>query len=245
MQYDMFPSDLSDKRVMIGLSGGINSMALLCYLATVIPPEMRPRSLYLFYAHFTEHSPDTLRFVTDGIRYAKSKFDRVTWKITRNSVLSFFDDEGIIPHPIISPCSERLKIVPVINFMAEHKIDFDLVGFVRSERRRIDRQTKRGATNKLYPIAHLTNDDCFEIVRKEIGWYPGIYDIFENGKRVFSHNNCLPCKNMHVKDLQAVAKYYPDYWRKADDLAGRIGSYWGRSEEMKDFDGDCQWCAFS
>lgn len=244
-QSDMFPTDLSDKRVMIGLSGGINSMALLCYLATVTPTEMRPSNLYLFYAHFAEHSPDTFAFVKAGIRYAQERFENVTWKITRNRVLKFFEKEGIIPHPIISPCSERLKIIPIVEFMRENDIDVDLVGFVRKERRRIERQKKRGAEKKLYPIAHLSDEDCFTLVRKEIGWYPAIYDIWEDGKRVFKHNNCLPCKNMHTKDLWAVKKYYPQYWNEADSLANKIGAYWGRPEELQEWDGDCQWCSFS
>lgn len=245
IQYDMFPADLSDKRVLIGLSGGINSMALLCYLATITPESLRPHQLYLFYAHFDEHSPDTFAFVKAGIRYAQAHFECVTWKITRNNVLKFFEGEKIIPHPIISPCSERLKIIPIMEFMREHEIDVDLVGFVRSERRRIERQKKRGAEKKLYPIAHLSDSDCIVLVLGEIGWMPKIYGIYENDKRVFKHNNCLPCKNMHTKDLEAVEKYYPEYWRRAAEMAQRIDSYWGRPEELQDWDGDCQWCAFS
>lgn len=32
------------------------------------------------------------------------------------------------------------------------------------------------------------------------GGINSIYDIKENGKRVFTHNNCLPCKNMSASN---------------------------------------------
>jgi hypothetical protein len=80
------------------------------------------------------------------------------------------------------------------------------------------------------PIAHITEDQCFEIVDREIGWHPAIYDIRDEatGKRLFTHNNCLPCKNMTKKQLEAVAKYFPKYYARAMTMATRIGSYWGR-----------------
>lgn len=51
MQTEMFIEhpDYSDKNVLIGLSGGINSMAVLCWIAK-IPEELKPKKLFLFYA---------------------------------------------------------------------------------------------------------------------------------------------------------------------------------------------------
>jgi quinolinate synthase len=117
-----------------------------------------------------------------------------------------------------------------------------LVGFVREEKNRMLRQINHGATNKIYLIAELTNDECFQIVKEKIGWYPKIYDIYENGKRVFKHNNCLPCKNMSDKDLQKVKQYFPEYWNNAISMSNRIGKFWGRSE--KELKIDCQVCSF-
>lgn len=246
IQTDLFPFDLHDRRTMIGLSGGINSAALLVYLATMYPEGMRPRELFLFYAHLREHSADTARFVMDCIRYAQKHFDCVTWKIERYSVLAFFRSERIIPHPIISPCSERLKIIPMLAFKELHGIELDLVGYVRTERRRWERQRARGAQDKLYPIAHLSDEDCFELVDGAIGWHPAIYDIRDDrGRRVFAHNNCLPCKNMDADDLEAVQKYYPDKWKPAAELSADLDAYWGRPKGLEDFDGDCHYCLFS
>ena len=56
--------DYRSVKVMIGLSGGINSMAVLVWLAQY---ELRPKELHLFYAHFEEHSPGTLEFVLAGV----------------------------------------------------------------------------------------------------------------------------------------------------------------------------------
>ena len=106
MQQEMFLEyqDYSNMNVLIGLSGGINSMALLCWLANY-PNELKPKELHLFYAHFKEHSPDTLKFVLDGYQYAKSHFKKVHYTQTDNSVIDFFRQQNFIPHPMISSCT--------------------------------------------------------------------------------------------------------------------------------------------
>src|SRR5690242_1661610 len=100
--------DLSGQSVLIGLSGGINSMAVLITVA-LYPEQYKPKELHLYYAHFKEHSPGTFKFVADGIRYARRKFTDVKVKITRNSVLRFFEEQKMIPHPTNSACSRLLK----------------------------------------------------------------------------------------------------------------------------------------
>ena len=81
-------------KIIIGLSGGINSMAVLCYVIEHFTEEqLKNLELHLFYAHFEEHSPDTYKFVKAGIRYAKEKVDNVFVKITRNSVLDYFEEQ--------------------------------------------------------------------------------------------------------------------------------------------------------
>src|SRR5579872_1305795 len=95
-----------NEKIMIGLSGGINSMAVLTWLHE---QEEKPKELHLFYAHFVEHSPDTFQFVADGIRFARKNFNDVKVKITKNSVLQYFYENKMIPHPKFSPCSRQLK----------------------------------------------------------------------------------------------------------------------------------------
>jgi hypothetical protein len=94
-----------------------------------------------------------------------------------------------------------------------------------------------------FPIAHLTEEWCFEVVDREIGRHPPIYDIRdERGRRVFTHNNCLPCKNMTKRQLEAVAEHYPGQYGRAMRMACRIGNYWGRKS---DHPGDpCSVCSF-
>jgi tRNA(Ile)-lysidine synthase TilS/MesJ len=89
---------LSNEKVLIGLSGGINSMAVLCQL---VESGVKPKELHLFYAHFEEHSPDTFKFVRAGIEFARKHFDNVKVKITRNSVLRYFESQKMIPHPMV------------------------------------------------------------------------------------------------------------------------------------------------
>lgn len=226
-------------------------MGVLCYLASEYPKELRPRNLYLFYVHIKEHSPGTTRFVADGIRYAKRHFENVVWGYhNAGSVLAYFSSKKIIPHPVISPCSAELKMEPIERFREEHGIEVDLIGYLRSERRRMNRAIKHGALEqgKHFIIRHLWEQDVFRLVEREIGWYPPIYHIRdETGIRVFKHNNCLPCKNMQGRldetgasgEFAHVLKYYPEHARAAMALSKEMGAYWGRD---KNFDGHCGFC---
>lgn len=236
--------DLSHERPIIGLSGGINSMGVLCHLATQHPVEKRPRALLLYYAHLREHSRDTFRFVAAGVRYARQHFEHVEFGMHRASFLAWARQHKMIPHPTISPCSHDLKISQMEAWAAARGATVDLIGYIRKERRRIQRQQQYDMPiDKRYPIAHLSDDDCFALVQQEIGWYPAIYDLRDpNGKRIFHHNNCLPCKNMQLRDLDAVARYFPEYWQAAQATAEEIGAYWGRKTK---YGADpCEVCTF-
>jgi len=245
------------EKVLIGLSGGINSMAVLCWLSE---QKEKPDEVHLFYAHFAEHSPDTFQFVADGIRFARKHFKKVVVKITRNSALEFFEKNKMIPHPAASPCTRILKIEPMAQYAATNSISIDLVGYVKHElKRRAGNQLKHvtEGLEKRYVIGQFTDQWCFEIVDKYIGWHPPIYDLKWNDigfvawlndilptlpeqvaddirrhvgkdKRVFDHNNCLPCKNIRSWQMICVQYFYSDYYKKAMDTASRIKKYWGR-----------------
>ena len=227
--------NLVDQKILIGLSGGINSMAVLCWL---VQSGIKPKELHLYYAHFKEHSPDTLDFVRDGFDYAKKHFSKVVTVERFHSVLEFFKRNKHIPHPKISPCSVQLKIEPIAQYCFENGIRFDLVGYIKNElNRRAGRQKNIAAgslfdAEKVYPIGSFTDEWCFEIVDKAIGWHPKIYDIKDGkGNRLFKHNNCLPCKNMTVGQMALVKKFYPALFEKAMRLSQELGSYWGRDAD--------------
>lgn len=224
--------DYSGKKVLVPLSGGINSAAALCVLGEFHADGMKPAELHLFYSHLKEHSPETFAFVADCVRYAHRRFRDVRFKLTRASVNQFFLRQRMIPHPTLSPCSIELKIRPREAYIKQHGIDFVLVGFVKHEvTRRWKRQQRYNDGRTLYPCLRMTDEDCFSLVKQVIGWYPPIYDISEKGKRVFTHNNCLPCKNMTAKQLASVGRHYPDYALRAQDTAAQIpGAYWGRDD---------------
>lgn len=266
-----------DKRVMIGLSGGINSSAVLAYLAKEVID--KPEELFLYYAHFDEHSPGTEDFVKANVEYAKANFEKVVFEQSQNSVIDFFEKSNMIPQPKVTPCTRILKIEPMVEFMSKHKIDIDIVGYVRHEYNRINRQIERGVKNKDYLIRHLSDEDCFSLVESEIGWYPDIYKLKWNDPRikeflkshgselhpkqfniisdyaqqsynyrrksyrVFKHNNCLPCKNMHQWEIFLLRIFYPDYYDRAMQLADRLSAYWGRSDELINENSDCAVCA--
>jgi hypothetical protein len=230
--FAMTCDDFSHEIPSLGLSGGINSAALLCYLATEHPESKRPKHLLLYYAHLREHSPDTFRFVKACVRYARNRFPKVEFGMHRASVIDFFEKKNFIPHPTISPCTEGCKTLQMDCWSREHGATLDLIGYVMTERRRLLRAEEKARRAVAFPIFHLSDADCFRLVNREIGWHPAIYDIRdENGKRAFTHNNCLPCKNMTLVQIRAVAKHFPKYWDKAEAMAKRINSYWGRSSE--------------
>jgi 3'-phosphoadenosine 5'-phosphosulfate sulfotransferase (PAPS reductase)/FAD synthetase len=254
--------DLNGKIIGCPQSAGINSAGALCRLKEA---GITPKELHIFYAHFEEHSPDSLRFVQELIKMAENSFPVVKSKITYNSVIQFFEEQKMIPHPIASPCSRLLKIVPLTEYNAENRIEIDLIGYVRTEQKRIDNQQKRAANDmflsKMYPIADVDDEWCFDIVKRNLGWYPAIYDLKWNdagfipyvtanlhrfseeiqrkiikkvgtNKRVFKHNNCLPCKNMNIDDLLAVEYFYPEHMAKAVGLSERLNAYWGRNADQ-------------
>jgi hypothetical protein len=227
-------------KVLLGLSGGINSMAVLVHLS-FMHESKKPEELHLFYAHLAEHSPDTLEFVRAGVEFAKTKFKKVIYKETQDSVLDFFERSNMIPHPSISPCTKYLKMIPISKYMAENGITHNAVGYVQTEKRRMNNMARKsdagssldtGITQKgikiQFPIAQYDDEWCLRICKMGIGWYPAIYDILdENGKRVFKHNNCMPCKNMDIGQLKAVEKHYPEYFAKGRETEVKIGRHWG------------------
>ena len=230
-QIETLTVDYSGLKALLPLSGGINSAACLCWLGESVSPERWPSELHLHYSHFKEHSPDTFRFVADLIRYARRTFPKVKATVLRNSVNKYFREQKMIPHPTISPCSRELKVIPRRNYFQLHELDIELIGYVNTDMKRFRNLSVR-TPHAHFPVLEWSKKDCLEYVKAVIGWYPEIYDIQdENGKDVFSHNNCLPCKNMHPKQLRNVAKYYPKYARWAEETAAAIpGAYWGRED---------------
>jgi hypothetical protein len=158
--------------------------------------------------------------------------------------MRFFKETGFIPHPTNGKCSIELKIEPMRKYCYANNIQLDLIGYVSKEVSRFKKAIKKAPVDlffkKDFPIIGYDDDWCFEIVKKHIGWYPAIYDIKEHGKRVFTHNNCLPCKNMTRKQLQAVKKYYPEKYKIALEVEKITGSYFGRSKS----DLGCAVCNF-
>lgn len=237
----------------------------------------------MYYAHFDEHSSDTIDFVDAIFKYCKKSFEfPVFTKKADNSILGFYRKIGSIVPPMSAACTKILKIFPIAKYMESHEIDYDLIGYVRGEENRVKRQIKRGAIKKLHPITHITDKDCFDLVRSEIGWYPSIYDItwrdkriieaIESGAldwladnqmkilkkyssrgygytkrniRVFKHNNCLPCKNMHAWELATVQIFFPKYFNDAMKTAEELDKYFGRLGEFSDgMPSSCTYCSF-
>lgn len=252
----------ANKKVMVSLSAGINSAAVLVWLG-LLPQTERPQNIHLYYAHFVEHSPDSLKFVLALVDWAKTRFLNIIYKQTDNSIIDFFQKSKMIPHPASSPCSRLLKILPMMEYMAEHNIDVDLIGYVREEKQRATKMKKKlgdASMLKDFPILEETNEWCFDIVKQEIGWYPAIYDLHWNDStfiawvegnlyrlpddiqnrvrkklgtnaRVFKHNNCLPCKNMHLEEMLILEYAYPTYLQDALALSERLQKYWGRQAD--------------
>lgn len=250
---------LRDERPLIGISGGINSAALLVYLGAELPPEERPREVCLFHADIAEHPPDVPAFTAACVRWARRVWGPRSVRFGRSkaSVLDFFERDGWIPHPMFSPCTGHLKLEPMVAWVEglpePERPTVDLVGYVREERRRVKRMREKGTSLTggaiRYPVAHLSNADCFRLVDEHIGWHPALYDIRRpDGRPAFKHANCLPCKNMDAKQLQMVELHFPEQMEAARAMAERLTEakgtpiYWGRPS---DYSGDaCAVCSF-
>lgn len=127
-------------------------------------------------------------------------------------------------------------------YMAEMGITHNPIGYVHGEAaRRGGNMAKRTKTTfgtveekgiKIqFPISEYDDEWCFNVVKQAIGWYPAIYDIRNvKGARVFGHNNCLPCKNMNVRQLADVETHFPDYMARARDTESAVGRHLGRDE---------------
>lgn len=248
--------DLSGERPMIGLSGGINSAALLVYVLSVMPEALRPRELYLYHADLVEHSDDTLAFVADCHAWARRRFRErgldpaaVRFGMHTDTAVGLFERDAFIPHPTLSPCTERLKLKPMRAWADRQREaegasaedptrgpSCDLIGYVLDEEGREVRSSNKAWScsrgPNLFPIRHLTDADCFALVDEHVGWHPAIYDVLrEDGRRAFPRNNCLPCKNMHPRQLDLVRLHHPAKAARADAMAERTGLYWGRYPE--------------
>lgn len=255
---------LEGEKVLVGLSGGVNSAAVLCHLKE---SGVQPSELHLFYAHFKEHSPDTFQFVADLVRYARKHFKTVYFKMERNSILQWFEENKMIPHPASSPCSRILKIERINKYAFENGIGIDLVGYVKKElKRRGDNQQKNKdkglfSLDKQYPIGEFDDEWCFDIVERNIGWYPKLYTLKWNNpdfmfwvnlnyrrwppdialyikkrlgrdERIFKHNNCLPCKNMYPWEMVAIEFFFNNYFKDAMLLSQRLKKYFGRDKDQ-------------
>ena len=279
--------DLTNEIVCAPQSAGINSATVMCWLANL---EKKPKDVYIFYSHLKEHSDDSMDFVLAVVEYSKKHFENVIFEYVENSIIDFFLQQKMIPHPKFAPCTFELKIKPANLFLSKHNCTIDMVGYIRTEKRRIENMNKKRELDlflqKQFPISHLTDEDCFDIVKKEIGWYPKIYDYKWNDsgfidfvnkrisyfdeynqkiilkdlgkdKRVFNHNNCLPCKNMNIKQLLCVEYFFPEFHKKATELSIELNAHWGREQssyvdafmttfgrEDWEVEGGCKICEF-
>lgn len=175
------------KKVLLGLSGGINSAALLCWLAQA-PDAEKPAELHLLSHQFAEHSGDTGPFIDACRAYAHQHFPCVVVDESDNSVLAFFEESKMIPHPRLAPCTRMLKLVPTMAYMARLGITHNVVGYVQSEQQRISKMEEKGEPTEFgvllkdgveagFLIRHFTDAWCLNMVDRHIGWHPAIYDL--------------------------------------------------------------------
>ena len=198
---------IKNKKVLIGTSAGINSAAILIDVIDRIKAGEIPSELHLVYVHINQHSPDSEPFVNALVSYAKHFYPATkSPNYYRYDVLDFFKKEKMIPHPKADVCSRKIKTENLTQYKSKHGIEVDLIGYVNSEHYRIknlvakitgsikdevdveyhiNNGVKNGMFETIYfPIAGISNEDCFTKVKNAIGWYPSIYDIFWTDERI-------------------------------------------------------------
>lgn len=220
---------IKNKRVGIGTSGGINSAAIIVWLVeNLIKKGITPLELHLIYIHINQHSPDTLPFVHALVEYTRKYFPDTVYYQENNDILEFFKKQNMIPHPTADTCTRLIKTERINAYKKQNLIDLDLIGYVRTERTRIktfasrinnipkdrvnvDAVIEGGLSNGffeeiLFPIAKMSDEECFEMVKEYIGWYPAIYDILWTDERIIPFLDSV--KDQMPEEARQIALNY-------------------------------------
>lgn len=131
----------------------------------------------------------------------------------------------------------QFKVGAISKFYKEHFKNDVIVEYVGIAKDELDRVSiKRENTIKVYPLIYwnMTENDCLvKCYKSGFNWLEDngidLYDVLD---RV----SCYCCGNKNLKELKAIYKYLPKYWKKLKDLQSKTNIPFKNGETIQDLD---------
>ncbi len=197
-------------------SGGAAS----AYVAWRVAQEQDKKDIILLHTPTYSEHPDADRFRKQISEYIGIP---ITEKADGRDIWELIDDQNCLPSYWIPYCTRILKQEQSEKFYRTMEDDFIIyIGFGIHEWRRVQRATirleQKGYKSR-YPLFEnkISDEDIKATIRDE--WKICLPEPY----KYLTHNNCLPCFKGGKGHFQRVAKYYPEYFKKAMEKERQMG----------------------
>lgn len=207
---------------IVMFSGGASSS----YLAKLVIDEYGKENTILLHTPTGAESPDADRFRKEVAEYLGME---ITEQSKGISLWELIEKNKILPSHFMPYCTTELKIKQSRKFFKSMQENFVVhFGYGADEWGRVQKQTTRyeldGIKSKcLIHERQISNELIKDIIRNE--WKICLPETY----RFLQHNNCIPCFKGGKGHFIAVAKYYPEQFKKAMEMAEKY-----ESEPFKD-----------
>lgn len=207
------------EKQIVMFSGGASSS----YLAKLVIDEYGKENTILLHTPTGAESPDADRF---RIQVAEYLGMEIREQGLGKDLWTLIEDNNCLPSFHIPFCTTELKIKQSRKYFKELKkqgIDFVAhFGYGANEWNRVQKQSVRfeveGIKSRYLIHERRIQDDWIkDVIRKE--WKICLPETY----RFLQHNNCIPCFKAGKGHFVAVAKYYPEQFKRAMELEEKIG----------------------
>lgn len=201
---------------IVMFSGGASSS----YLSWLVAQKYGKENTILLHTPTGAEHPDADRFRQEVADYIGLS---MTEKSCGMDLWQLIEKENCLPSSFIPFCTRILKIEQSRKFWKSMKEDYTVhFGYGMKEWRRIQKQKIRlevEGINSEYLIfeKNISEEEIKRTIRED--WkicLPEPYKYLE-------HNNCIPCFKAGKGHFRRVAKYYPDYFKRAMAVEEKIG----------------------
>lgn len=218
------------EKQIVMFSGGASSS----YLAKLVVEEYGKENTILLHTPTYAESPDADRFRKQVAEYLGME---ITEESLGKDLWTLIEDNNCLPSFHIPFCTTELKIKMSRRYwkrLKEQGIEFTVhFGYGANEWRRVQKQSVRleveGWKSKyLIHERQIPEDLIRNTIKNE--WKICLPETY----RFLSHNNCIPCWKGGKGHWVAVAKYYPEEFKRAMVLEEKIGHTVFKDCSLKD-----------
>lgn len=208
-----------NEKHIVMFSGGASSS----YLAKLVIDEVGKENTVLLHTPTYAESPDADRFRKQVSEYLGME---ITVEELGKDLWTLIEDNNCLPSFHIPFCTTELKIKMSRRYWKRLKkqgIDFTVhFGYGAAEWRRVQKQVVRleqeGFKSRyLIHERQIADEFIKDTIRNE--WKICLPETY----RFLTHNNCIPCWKGGKAHWVAVAKYYPEQFKRAMELEKKIG----------------------